>query len=83
MLIKDLSLDLDTEALSAVHGGNNSNAANNTIGQAMKLDVPVLVDATGPANTNVNVTGTQNASIWNDQDAGDLFAAFGLPAFRH
>jgi len=79
MLIKDLSLELDTKALSAVHGGNNSNAANNTIAQLQNLSVPVVVGATGPANTNVTVTGTQNASIWNYQEAGDLFAA--LPFF--
>jgi hypothetical protein len=83
MLIKDLSLDLDTEDLSAVHGGNNSNAANNTIGQVMKLDVPVLVGVAGPANTDVSVTGTQNASIWNDQVAGDLFGFFGHPVAQH
>ena len=77
MLIKDLSRELDTEALSAVHGGDNGNAATNAIGQEQMLIVPVLVDATGPANTNVSVTGTQNASIWNYQDAGDLFSFFG------
>ncbi len=82
MLIKDLSHELDTEALSAVHGGNNGNAATNAIGQEMKLVVPVAVDATGPANTNVSVTGTQDASIWNYQDAGDLFAFFGRPLVR-
>jgi hypothetical protein len=83
MLIKDLSLELDTKALSAVHGGNNSNAANNTIGQVLNLSAPVAVGATGPANTNVSVTGTQNAYIDNFQFAGDSFLAlpfFGRPA---
>ena len=73
MLIKDLSKELDTETMTAVRGGDNSNAATNTIGQAMKLYVPVAVAAGGPANTNVHVTGTQNASIRNYQDAGDSY----------
>jgi hypothetical protein len=79
LMIKDLSLELDTEALSAVHGGNNSNAANNTIAQVSTLNVPVAVGATGPANTNISVTGTQNAYIDNFQFAGDSFLA--LPFF--
>lgn len=79
MLIQDLSKELDAKALSAVQGGNNGNAATNTIGQVMNLSVPVAVGAAGPANTNVSVTGTQNASIYNDQSAGDLFAV--LPLF--
>jgi hypothetical protein len=76
MLIKDLSKELDTKALSAVHGGNNGNAATNTIGQALNMSVPVVVGATGPANTNVSVDGTQNAYIDNFQFAGDSFLAF-------
>jgi hypothetical protein len=79
MLIQDLSKELDAKALSAVHGGDNGNAATNTIGQLMSLTVPVAVGAAGPANTNINVTGTQDASIYNDQRAGDLFAV--LPFF--
>jgi hypothetical protein len=74
MLIKDLSKDLDAEGLAAVRGGNNGNAATNTIGQQMAINVPVAVLAGGPANTNVNVTGTQSADITNDQRAGDAFA---------
>jgi hypothetical protein len=42
----------------------------------LNLSVPVLVGAAGPANTNVSVTGTQNASIFNMQHAGDHFVAF-------
>jgi len=79
MLIQDLSKELDAKALSAVQGGNNGSAADNTIGQVMNLSVPVVVGAAGPANTNVSVTGTQNATILNDQRAGDLFAI--LPLF--
>jgi hypothetical protein len=79
MLIKDLSRELDTKAMTAVHGGDNGNSATNTIGQEMKLYVPVAVGAAGPANTNVHVSGTQNASIWNSQYAGDSFFAGLLP----
>ena len=87
MLIKDLSKDLDATALTAVHGGNNGNAATNTIGQQMGISVPVAVLAGGPANTNVNVTGTQTADITNVQHAGDAFLAlfpfdFGAPTLR-
>jgi len=80
MLIQDLSKELDAKALAAVHGGNNGNAADNTIGQVMNLSVPIAVGAMGPANTNISVTGTQNATIYNDQRAGDLFAV--LPLFH-
>jgi len=81
MLIKDLSKELDTKAMSAVRGGDNGNSATNTIGQAMNLSVPVAVQSYGPSNTNVHVNGTQNASIWNDQYAGNSFAALLFPAF--
>jgi len=75
MLIQDLSKELDTKALSAVHGGNNGNAANNTIGQQLGIVAPVVVGVAGPANTNIDVTGTQNAYIDNFQFAGDSFLA--------
>jgi hypothetical protein len=75
MQIQDLSKELDTEAMTAVRGGDNGNSANNTIGQALNLSVPVAVGAGGPSNTNVHVDGTQYATIWNDQDAGDSFKA--------
>jgi len=35
MLIKDLSKELDTKAMTAVRGGDNGNSASNVIGQAM------------------------------------------------
>jgi hypothetical protein len=75
MLIKDLSKELDTKAMTAVRGGDNGNSATNAIGQAMNLYVPVGVRSYGPSNTNVHVSGTQNATIWNDQYAGDSFFA--------
>lgn len=79
MLIKDLSKELDAEGLSAVRGGNNGNAATNAIGQQLGIVAPVAVLAGGPANTNVDVTGTQHADIYNVQHAGDAFAL--LPLF--
>ena len=75
MLIENLSKDLDTRAMTAVRGGDNANSVTNAVGQAMNLSVPVGVLSYGPANTNVHVNGTQNASIWNDQYAGDSFLA--------
>jgi hypothetical protein len=75
MLIENLSKELDTKAMTTVRGGDNGNSATNAIGQAMNLTVPVGVAAYGPSNTNVHVNGTQNASIWNSQFAGDSYLA--------
>ena len=75
MLIQDLSKELDTQSMTAVRGGDNGNSATNVIGQLMNLSVPVGVVSYGPSNTNVHVNGTQNATIWNDQYAGDSFFA--------
>ena len=75
MLIENLSKALDTKTMTAVRGGDNGNSATNAIGQKMNLSVPVGVLSYGPANTNVHVNGTQNATIWNDQYAGDSFLA--------
>ena len=75
MKIENLSKELDAQAMTAVRGGDNGNSATNTIGQVLNLSAPTSVLAYGPSNTNVHVDGTQNASIWNDQDAGDSFRA--------
>jgi hypothetical protein len=75
MLIENLSKELDTKTMTTMRGGDNSNSATNAIGQAMDLSVPVGVLSYGPANTNVHVNGKQNATIWNDQYAGDSFLA--------
>ena len=75
MLIENLSKELDTKAMTAVRGGDNGASANNVIGQALNMSVPVAVQSYGPSNTNVHVNGTQDASIWNYQDAGDSFFA--------
>jgi hypothetical protein len=82
MRIENLSKELDTKTMTAVRGGDNGNSATNTIGQVLNLSAPVAVLSYGPSNTDVRVNGTQNASIWNDQDAGDsfraLFPSYGL-----
>jgi hypothetical protein len=80
MLIENLSKELDTKTMSAVRGGDNGNSATNVIGQALNLSVPVAIQSYGPSNTNVHVNGTQDASIWNDQDAGDSFRTL-FPSF--
>jgi hypothetical protein len=85
MQIENLSKEkeLDTKAMNEVRGGDNGNSATNTIGQVQNLSVPVAVGVGGPANTNVHVNGTQDASIWNDQNAGDSFSAlFPVDPFR-
>ncbi len=73
--------ELDKKAMAEVRGGDNGNSANNTIGQVLNIAAPVAVGAGGPSNTSVDVTGTQDAAIFNDQDAGDSFkVAFpGIP----
>jgi hypothetical protein len=75
MKIENLSQDLDTQAMTAVHGGDAGNSAVNTIGQLTNLCVPVGVLSAGPSNTNVHVDSTQNAKIYNEQNAGDSFLA--------
>jgi hypothetical protein len=80
MKIQDLSKDLDTKTMTAVRGGDNGNSATNTIGQALKLSVPVGVLSGGPSNTSVHVNGTQNAQICNNQIGGDSYFAL-LPGF--
>ena len=79
MLIQDLSKELDTKTMTAVRGGDNGNSATNTIGQVQNISAPVSVLSYGPSNTSVHVNGTQDASIWNYQEAGDSF--FALPLF--
>ena len=75
MKIENLSKELDTQDMTAVRGGDNGNSATNTIGQVLNLSAPVAVLSGGPSNTDVNVSGKQNATILNDQIAGDSFLA--------
>jgi len=83
MQIKDLTKDLDSKAMTAVHGGDNGNAGVNTIFQQLGMNVPIGI-VTGPGaavNNFIDVNGSQNASIDNQQDSGDKFLAF-LSALR-
>lgn len=78
MQIKDLSKELDSQAMDAVHGGDNGNAGVNTIFQQLGMNVPIGI-VTGPGaavNNFIDVSGNQDAKIENHQDSGDKFAAF-------
>ena len=78
MLIKDLSKELDTKAMTAVRGGDNGTSAASSILQAMGINAPVAVSY-GPGsagNTFVHVDGNQSGDISNHQTSGDKFAAF-------
>jgi hypothetical protein len=81
MQIENLSKDLDAKEMTEVRGGDNGNSATNNIGQVMNLSAPVATLTGGPSNTSVNVTGTQDAKVFNDQNAGDAFLAL-LPIER-
>jgi hypothetical protein len=81
MQIENLKKDLDAKELSEVRGGDAGNSAVNTIGQATNLTVPVGVLSGGPSNTNVSVDSSQYAKVFNEQEAGDAFAAI-LPVVR-
>ena len=58
MLIKDLTRELDTEAKLAVHGGNNGNAANNTIATS-----PIRVPSESVRATAESITSTLDPSF--------------------
>ena len=75
MKIENLSKVLDLKSMKSVIGGDNGKSAINTVGQAMNLAVPVSVLGSGPTNSAVHVSGTQNAQIWNSQFGGDSFLA--------
>ena len=78
MLIKDLSQELDTKAMTAVRGGDNGTSAASSILQAMGINAPVAVGygAGSAGNTFVHVDGSQSGDISNHQTSGDKFAAF-------
>jgi hypothetical protein len=78
MLIQDLSKELDTEAMTAVRGGDNGTSAASNILQAMGIDAPVQVGygAGSAGNTFIHVDGSQSGSISNHQTSGDKFTAF-------
>jgi len=78
MLIQDLSKELDTQAMTAVRGGDNGTSAASSILQEMGINAPVAVGY-GPGsagNTFVHVDGSQSGDISTRQTSGDKFAAF-------
>jgi hypothetical protein len=80
MQIKDLSKELDTEALGAIQGGegDRGNSAVNGIVQLANVNAGNVVFG-GPGssvNSNNNVTANQSATIFNEQNNGDFLALF-------
>ena len=78
MQIENLSKELDTEAMTAVRGGDNGTSAASSILQAMGINAPVAVGY-GPGsagNTFVHVDGSQSGDISTHQTSGDKFSAF-------
>ena len=78
LTIKDLSSELDHAALATVRGGNNGNAGVNTLSQQLGMNTPIgiVTGAGGAANNFIDVSGSQDATLVNEQDSGDKFAAF-------
>jgi hypothetical protein len=78
--IKDLSKELDTDAMSAVHGGNGDrgNSAVNGIVQVADINAANVVYG-GPGSSltsNNNVNANQSATIINEQNNGDFLGLF-------
>jgi hypothetical protein len=78
MQIKDLSKELDAQALSAVHGGadDRGNSAVNGIVQLANVNAGNMVVG-GPGSSitsNNNVTANQTATIFDTQNNGDFLA---------
>lgn len=85
MLIKDLTKELDAKAMTAVQGGDSGNAAVPTLIQGMdQKNFNMLVAGAGSAINNTNdVTGTQSATQYVDQNIGDVLSVkFGFPHIR-
>jgi hypothetical protein len=78
MLIQDLSKELDTEAMTAVRGGDNGASAASSILQAMQIEAPIAVGygAGSAGNTFIHIDGSQSGDISNHQTSGDKFTAF-------
>ncbi len=78
MRIENLSVELDSETMATVHGGDNGNSAASQILQALQIDAPVMVGygAGSAGNTFIHVDGSQDGSVSNDQTSGDKFKAF-------
>lgn len=80
MLIKDLSLELDAKALTAVRGGatDSGNSIVSGISQGLLLNAPNIVGTgAGSSLTNSNnVDASQYATQYNQQNNGDVFSLF-------
>ena len=87
MLIKDLSKELDTKALTAVVGGDGDrgNSSVNGIVQLANVNAGNIIMA-GPGSSltsSNNVSANQTASIFNSQNNGDFLSLFlGFPVLR-
>jgi|EndMetStandDraft_4_1072995.scaffolds.fasta_scaffold367303_1 hypothetical protein len=81
MQIQDLSKELDTEALSAVRGGDGegNSAVNGIVQLANITSANVLLAGAGSTLTSSNnINATQNATLFNSQNIGDIFNLSGL-----
>jgi hypothetical protein len=78
MQIQDLSRELDTQAMTAVRGGDNGNSSVSNILQGLGIDAPVaaVYGAGSAGNTFVHVSGSQNGDASTEQTSGDKFSAF-------
>jgi len=80
MQIKDLSKDLDTAAMTAVHGGADDRG-NSNVGSIVQLaDINAAnIALAGPGsslNSSNNVNVSQNATQYIDQNNGDFLGVF-------
>lgn len=80
MEIKDLSKDLDTADMSAVHGGADDRG-NSNVGSIVQLAnvnaANLAVAGAGSSlNSSNNVNVSQNASQYIDQNNGDFLGVF-------
>jgi hypothetical protein len=78
MLIKDLSRELDTKAMTAVHGGDNGASSVSTLLQEMGIVAPIGIGygAGSAGNTFIHVDGSQSGRQSTRQTSGDEFTAF-------
>ena len=78
MKIENLSKELDTQAMTAVRGGDNGNSAVSTTLQALGIDAPIAIGygAGSAGNTFIHIDPSQSSSTSTEQTSGDKFAAF-------
>jgi hypothetical protein len=80
MLIQDLSKELDTKEMTAVHGGADDRGNSNVGGIVQLANINAAnIAAAGPGsslNSNNNVTVSQSASQYVNQNDGDFLGLF-------